>query len=75
MKHFNYFGFELSLDGEPDFDKKINRYQGKCSSIRKKLNKTRKDKQMVFFSCTTKVVLRLATCGVLNVRAVHREQD
>jgi len=49
MKQFYYFGFELSLEGEPDFDKKIYSYQGICSSIRIKLNKTRTDKQMVFF--------------------------
>ena len=28
VKQFNYLGCELSLDGEPDFDKKINRFQG-----------------------------------------------
>ena len=27
VKQFNYLGCELSLDGEPDFDKKINRFQ------------------------------------------------
>ena len=26
VKQFNYLGCELSLDGEPDFDKKINRF-------------------------------------------------
>jgi len=25
VKQFNYLGCELSLDGEPDFDKKINK--------------------------------------------------
>ena len=35
VKQFNYLGCELSLDGEPDFDKKINRFQGICSAIRK----------------------------------------
>jgi hypothetical protein len=34
VKQFNYFGCELSLDGEPDIDKKINRFQGICSTIR-----------------------------------------
>ena len=29
VKQFNYLGCELSLDGEPDFDKNINRFQGK----------------------------------------------
>ena len=28
VKQFNYLGCELSLDGEPNFDKKINRFQG-----------------------------------------------
>jgi len=28
VRQFNYLGCELSLDGEPDFDKKINRFQG-----------------------------------------------
>jgi len=40
MKQFNYLGCELSLDGEPDFDKKINRFQGICGTIRKHLKKT-----------------------------------
>ena len=25
VRQFNYLGYELSLDGEPDFDKKINK--------------------------------------------------
>jgi hypothetical protein len=33
VKQFNYLGCELSLDGEPDFDKKINRFQGICGTI------------------------------------------
>ena len=28
VKQFNYLGCELSLDSEPDFYKKINRFQG-----------------------------------------------
>ena len=32
VKEFNYLGCELSLDGEPDFDKKINRFQGICDT-------------------------------------------
>jgi len=43
VKQFNYLGCELSLDGEPDFDKKINRFQGIRSTIRKHLKKTRTD--------------------------------
>jgi len=37
VKQFNYLGCELSLDGETDFDKKINRFQGICGTIRKTL--------------------------------------
>jgi len=40
VKQFNYLGRELSLDGEPDFDKKINRFQGICGTVRKHLKKT-----------------------------------
>jgi len=47
-------GCELNLDGEPDFDKKINRFQGICGTIRKHLKKTRIDTQMKFY----KVVAR-----------------
>jgi len=49
-------GCELSLDGEPDFDKKIkiNRFQGKCGTIRKHSKKPRTDTQMKFY----KVVAR-----------------
>ena len=54
MKQFNYLGFELSLDGEPDFDKKVNRFQGICGTIRKHLKKRRTDTQMKFY----KVVAR-----------------
>ena len=38
VKQFNYLGCELSLDGEPDFDKKII-----CGTIRNHLKKTRTD--------------------------------
>jgi len=37
VKQFNYLGYELSLGGEPDFDKKINRFQRICGTIRKKV--------------------------------------
>jgi hypothetical protein len=40
VKQFNYLGCELSLDSEPDIDKKINRFQGVCGTIRKYLKKT-----------------------------------
>jgi len=48
-------GCELGLDRELDFDKKINRFQSICSTIRKHLKKTRTDTQMKFY----KVVARL----------------
>ena len=54
VRQFNYLGYELSLDGEPDFDKKRNRFQGICSTIRKHLQKTFTDTQMKFY----KVVAR-----------------
>jgi len=47
-------GCELSLDGEPDFDAKRNRFQGMCGTIRKHLKKTRTETQMKFY----KVVAR-----------------
>ena len=43
VKQFNYLGCELSLDGEPDFDKKVNSFQRICGTIRKHLKKTRTD--------------------------------
>ena len=49
MKKIDYLGCELSLDGEPDFDKKINIFQGICGSIRKYLKKTRTDIQIKFY--------------------------
>jgi hypothetical protein len=53
-KQFNYFGCELSLDGEPDFDKIIKRFQRVCGTIRKHLKKTCTDTQIKFY----KVVAR-----------------
>ena len=47
-------GCEPSLEGEPDFDKKINRFQGICGNIRKHLKRTRTDTQMKLY----KVVAR-----------------
>jgi len=43
VRQFNYLGCEMSLDGEPDFDKKINRFQEICGTVRKHLKKTRTD--------------------------------
>jgi len=54
VKQFDYLGCELTFDGEPDFDQKINRFQGICSTIRKHLKKTRTEAQMKFY----KVVAR-----------------
>jgi len=54
VKTFNYLGCELSLDGEPDFDKQINRFQGICGTIRKHLKKALIETQMIFY----KVVAR-----------------
>jgi len=49
VKQFNYLEYELSLDGEPDFDKKkINRFQGIYGTIRKYIKKPRTDTQMKF---------------------------
>ena len=53
VKQFNYLGCELSLGGEPDFDKKI-RFQGACGTIIKHLKRTRTETQMKFY----KVVAR-----------------
>jgi len=54
VKQFNYLGCELSLDGEPDFDKIINRFQTIYGTFRKHLKKTRTETQMKFY----KVVAR-----------------
>ena len=40
VKQFNYLGCELNIDGEKDFDKKINRFQRIYGTIRKHLKKT-----------------------------------
>ena len=45
VKEFNYLDCELSLEGEPDVYKKINRFQRICGTIRKHLKKTRRDTQ------------------------------
>jgi hypothetical protein len=45
----NYLWCELSFDNEPDFEKKINRFQRIYGTIRKHLKKTRKDTQMKFY--------------------------
>jgi len=54
VRQFNCLGSELSLDGEPDFGEKINRFQGICCTIRKHLKENRTDTKMKFY----KVVAR-----------------
>ena len=54
VRQFNYLGRKLSLDGEPDFDKKINRFQGICGTVRKHLQKTRTDNQMKFYKAVAR---------------------
>ena len=46
VKQFKYLGCELSLDGERDFDKRMNRFQGICGTIRKRLKEPRTDTGM-----------------------------
>ena len=53
VKQFDYLGCEPSLDGETDFDKKINRFQRICGPIRKHLKKPRTDTQMKFCKVVT----------------------
>ena len=57
VRKFNYLGCELSLEGERDFDKKINRLQGICGTIRKHLKKTRTDTQMKFYKVVARASL------------------
>jgi len=54
VRQFNYLGCEPSSDGEPDFDKRINSFQGICGTVRKHLQKTRTDRQIKLY----KVVAR-----------------
>jgi hypothetical protein len=54
VKQFNYLRRELNLEGEPDFDKKMNRFQILSGTIRKHLKELRRDTQMKFY----KVVAR-----------------
>jgi hypothetical protein len=42
-------GCELSLDGETEFKKKINRFHGICGTMRKHLKKTLTGTQMKFY--------------------------
>ena len=78
-------GCELGLDGEPDFDKKINIFQGICGTIRKHLKKTGTDTQMKFYKVaarptllygsetwvtTTRDMTRLEVAGMRFLRSV-----
>ena len=47
----------MRLDGEPDFDKKINRLQRICGTIRKHLKKTRTDSQKKFYKVVARPTL------------------
>ena len=57
VKLFNYFGCELSSYGEPDFDKKINRFQGICDTIRKNLKNPRTDTRIKFYKVIARPTL------------------
>ena len=56
-KQFNYLGCELNSDGVQDFDKKVNRFQGICGTVRKHLKKTRTDTQMKFYKVVARPTL------------------
>jgi len=47
----------LSLDGEPDFDKKLNGFQRICRTIRRHLKKTRSDTQIKFYKVVARPTL------------------
>ena len=57
VKQLNYLRCELSLDSEPGFDKKINRFQRLCGTVRKHLKKTRTDTQMKFYKVVARPTL------------------
>ena len=67
VKQFNYLGCELSLDGEPDFVIKINRFQRICGSIRKHLKKPRTDTQMKFYKDVARPSKKLVKCYVWSM--------
>ena len=54
MKQFHYLGCKLNLDGEPDFDKKINRFQRICGTFRQHLKKTHTDTQMKIYKAAAR---------------------
>ena len=60
----------MSLDGEPDFDKKkINRLQKICGTIRKHLKKTHIDTEMKFYKVVarTTILYGSETWAITNV--------
>jgi len=57
VKQFNYLGYELSLDGEPDFNKEKKRFQRICSTIRKHLKKTCTHTHMKFYKVVARPTL------------------
>jgi nitrate reductase alpha subunit len=56
VKKINYFGCELSLDGETDFDKK-KQIAKICGTITKHLKKPRRDTQMEFYKVVARPTL------------------
>ena len=62
---------ELSSDGEPDFDKKINRFQRICGTIRKHLQKTRTESQMKFHKVIARPTLLYGSENVGNHETRH----
>jgi hypothetical protein len=50
-------GCDLSLDGEPDFYKKINIFQRICDTTRNHLKKTGADTQMKFYKVVARTTL------------------
>ena len=57
VKQFNYLCCKLNLYGEPDLDKKINRFQRICGAIRKHLKKTVTDTQMQLYTVVARPTL------------------
>ena len=54
---FNYLGCELSLVGEVDLDKKLNRFQHMYGTIRRYLKKTSMGAQVKLYKVTTRPTL------------------
>jgi hypothetical protein len=57
VKQFNYLGRELSLESEQDFDKKIDRFQNICGTIRKHLKKLRIDTRINLYEVVVRPTL------------------